>query len=299
MTYEKPLVALAASFFGTYGPMVRISTDVPILIVALTSVVVATLASTTLIVNRHGCVAEIPVTDACLVATLYAASKFFLTSAFGMIPVTVAQPVFFFWIPLVMIFESLYKKWFEPGIEFTVTTKNKIASALLLLGIATLIYADFPSEGNVLTYLSGIMWCLMAAAATATRIVVVKYRLQKASPQLQTTLQSWAVGIAGCILLMQRAYEGDAVLGGDKALLWMCYSVGIYVAYIALYEGLQNQTATTTAASVSIELLVGALLGLIMLGEFKNTTQTKFLGQNLPIHKVAGLMLVGSSFVVS
>jgi drug/metabolite transporter (DMT)-like permease len=299
MTYEKPLVSLAASFFGTYGPMVRISNDVPILIVALTSVVVATLASTTLIANRGKCAADIPVTDACLVAALYAASKFFLTSAFGMIPVTVAQPVFFVWIPLVMVFESVYKKWVEPGINFIVTTKNKIASVLLLLGIATLIYADLPSKGGLLTYLSGIMWCLVAASATAMRIVVVKYRLQKASPQLQTTLQSWALGVAGCVLLMQRAYEGGAVLGGHKALLWICYSVGIYVAYIALYEGLQTQTATTTAASVSIELLVGAILGLIMLGEFKDTTQSNILGLNLPIHKVAGLMLVGSSFVVS
>ena len=297
--YGKPLIALAATFFGTYGPMVRISGDIPVLIVALTSTIVATLASTTVAVNKRSCVTEVDVADACLIALLYATTKFFLTWAFGMIPVTLAQPVFFIWIPLTILFESIYTTWFEPEIDFAVTDKHKISSVLLLLGIVVLIYADLPNENNVQKYLGGILCCILAATATATRIVLLKYRMSSASPHLQISLQSWAIGIAGCVFLIMRTYGGGATLMGDNWLLWASYSVGIYIAYIALYTGLRDKTASTTAATVSIELLVGAVLGLVMLREFKDTSQSSILGHRIPLHKILGLVLVGSSFVIS
>ena len=288
---DRLLISLAACIFGLYGTFVKLSRTSNLSSIAISSLSVATISCAQVIVSARGCEAprtKVGLADTIALASLYFGSKSLLTTAFHYLPVSTAQPLFFTWVPMTIIFDSL-----TGGPRVTASSVGK--AVLAFAGVLVLTQSD-KSSLRVRSYWMGAGACLAAALLTSARIVLVKRRFETVTPEQTMAIQTWASGAVGAIYFLTNP-TGQAMSVGTLTL-WLAFSVSIYIAYVSVYTGLQTMSASDAAVTLVIELIVACTAGLVLTGGYATSAKTALWGYRVPLAKYAGIAIFTAALLV-
>uniref|UniRef100_A0A6C0KE09 Uncharacterized protein n=1 Tax=viral metagenome TaxID=1070528 RepID=A0A6C0KE09_9ZZZZ len=277
-------VALAAIFFGAMGPMARTTGVGPASIVCITSLAVAMCHLHSDAVLQLACADRRPlrVDIAFAVAWLYAVTKICLAIAYVHLPSSTALPMFFLWVPLT----ELYEVWRGKHLEL----RDSVRMVCVVLGVLILATSDAALPDNRLRA-TAMVAVVMAAAATAVRMSLLRESTGLLTAQQKTAVQNSLVGAAAAAVMLVKPSLISAV-PARALLLWVAYGLGLYVAYLSLFQGFEEANVANTAYSLLLELLTAVCFGVFILGEIRMAVFTNIAGVRLPLRKIAGLGLV-------
>jgi hypothetical protein len=280
-------VALAAVFFGCFGPLVRVLQTSPIFNLCLLSVVAAVCHATTDGLNYFFCSDSKPLkaADSLLLPWLLFLSRCGLLFAYAILPVSVVLPLFFSWVPL----SGFVDLWdgSKNGRNVFVDRKQKQKAILVVGGIVCLLLSvQGWRRSNVIL---ALVATLVASVSTAFRMTWLRHHVGYLDNSQKVAVQNVLLGIVGCVLFLAHPTVTHKVTF-EQCVILVAYGLGMHVAYLSVFEGFESQYVIDTSYNLLVELVVATVLSAAILNEWSFDDNKIYLN-------AAGIAAIATSVV--
>jgi uncharacterized membrane protein len=288
---EKVLLTLAAAYFSTNSFFVKYTDIEPVACFSVFAIVTSlccVLMQLTRRVRPWERVGDAPrervaFVDLILLPLFFLISKLTAFMAFQMGAISTLVPIYFAWVPLSFLIDWAVRRAKNTD-EEGARLSDWLGHASVAAGILVLSRSDKVSSSHSL---HSTILIMVAALFTALRLVYLKHFVSGRIDQPEDTvlLQIWIGGLASALLLLTSQPE----ISTGSLQLWVPYSVGTFITYIAFYKAFNKLEIGGSTATAVIELPCAAFLGFLA-GEW----QTSF-----PKQKIIGILFIMFGFLHS
>lgn len=293
-------VALSAVFFGLVGPFVNVIGTNPVVGALLASLVSGAVHGTTTVANLARCkdVRLVPSWAVLTAGWLFATMRVALFVGYVLLPVSLALPLFYTWVPAAAVADWILTTKGDQSYRGNTQGGRDLALrlALTVTGAAVLIVSDRFEGRSMWAVIGGVGLVLLAAAATAARVIVTKYHLLTLSATDRVASSNWLIATVAAVLFLHH----PPVLKGLDAttvLAWVAFGLGLFVANANFMNELENLTVSEVSFALLLELFVAVLVGLLLLGEHRNARMLAVGGVRVPAAKLLGLAAIAVAVV--
>ena len=292
-------VALSAVFYGLIGPFVKIMATDPITGALLASLASGAVHGTTSVANLARCtdVRAAPVWAVLGSGWLFAVTRVALFVAYVLLPVSIALPLFFIWVPLAAVADWFMSTRGSHSYRGSAHTGSELAmrAVLALCGAVLLVLSD-RWDVRSRSVILGLFLVIVAAAANAARVIVTKYHLMTLNPTDRVASANWLLAVVAGVSFLRRP-DVLATLGVNQFLGWTAFGLGVFIAHANVVNELESLSVTDTSFTLLLELLVAVIAGLVFLGEYRQS-QTVMIGTvAVPLSKLLGLAAIATASV--
>lgn len=288
-------VALSAVFFGLVGPFINIMGTNPVVAALLTSLTVGVVHGTTGVANLARC-NDVRVAPSWAVLTagwLFAAMRIGLFLGYVLLPVSLALPLFYTWVPMAAAADYLVTTKGGESYRGSILSAKDVAmrAGLTTLGAAVLVASERFQRRSVRTVVLGVVLVVLAAAANAARVIVTKYSLLMLSANDRVAASNWLLAAAaGLVFVRHPEAVGGMTL--TQLLIWIAFGLGLYIATANVMNELEHLSVSDVAFTLLLELFVAVIAGVVVLGEYRTARMLTVAGVELPVAKILGLAAI-------